>query len=340
MNKNNNCCGNNSNNNCDVVLFSLSASTALAQKTSDILGIPLSKVDITKFADGEILTVARESVRNKKVFVFQSTDAPVNDNVMELLIFMDALKRASAATINVINPYYGYARQDRKVNGRQPITSRLIANLLETAGATRLITFDFHSPQIQGFFNIPVDDLKGLFVLMEYFATKQIKDLVIVAPDQGGVARARYLADLFNAKVAVIDKRRSNPNQSEIMGILGDVKDANCIIIDDMIDTGGTIVKAAMKVKELGAKDIYIAAVHGVLSNPASERLAAAPVKEVVVTDTIKIGPDKHFDKLKIISVAGFLAKIIDVTINNKSISEQYVSVIEKIKRIIKDYEQ
>ncbi len=336
MNKKHNCC---EDNNYNVVLFSLSSSTELARKTSDILGIPLSKVDITKFADGEILTVARESVRNKKVFVFQSTDAPVNDNLMELLIFMDALKRAGAATINVINPYYGYARQDRKVHGRQPITSRLIANLFETAGATRLITFDFHSPQIQGFFNIPVDDLKGLFVLMEYFAQKNIQDLVIVAPDQGGVARARYLADLFHAKVAVIDKRRSNPNQSEIMGILGEVKNSNCIIIDDMIDTAGTIVKAAEKVKELGAKDIYIAAVHGVLSNPASQRLANAPVKEVVITDTIKTDHEKHFPKLKVISVASFLAKTISVTINNESISNEYTSIIEKIKKIVKNNE-
>ncbi len=336
---------NNQNKKCycaeksEPVLFSLSASTELAQKTSDILKIPLSKVDITKFADGEILTVATESVRNKKVFVFQSTNAPVNDNLMELLIFIDALKRAGASSINVINPYYGYARQDRKVHGRQPITARLIANLFETAGATRLITFDFHSPQIQGFFNMPVDDLKGLFVLMEYFAKKNIDDLVIVAPDQGGVARARLLADLFHAKVAVIDKRRSNPNESEIMGILGNVKDANCIIIDDMIDTAGTIVKAAEKVKELGAKNVYIAAVHGVLSNPASQRLENSCAKEVIITDTIKIKETKKFPKLKIISVANFLAKAISVTINNKSISDEYFNTISKIKDIVKENE-
>ena len=256
-----------------ITVFSLSASKELANDIAEKLGTKVGKSKVHHFADGEILVEIDESVRGKDVFIVQSTSNPVTENLMEILVLVDALKRASAKEITAIIPYFGYARQDRKAKPRQPITSKLVADLLTVAGVTRVVTVDLHAAQIQGFFDIPVDEMQALPLISNYFKRKNMEDICVVSPDHGGATRARKLAVALDAPVAIIDKRRPKPNVAEIMGVLGDVSGKNCIMIDDMIDTGGTIVAGIEMLKEKGAKSISVACTHPVFSGPAVERL-------------------------------------------------------------------
>ena len=266
----------------NITIFALSSNQDLANSIADILGTKVGKCDVHHFADGEILVEIGESVRGKDVFIVQSTSNPVTENLMEVLVLADALKRASAKEITAVIPYFGYARQDRKAKPRQPITSRLVADLLTVAGVNRVVTVDLHARQIQGFFDIPVDEMEALPLICKYFKNKNIDDLCIVSPDHGGATRARKMSEALDCPIAIIDKRRPKPNVAEVMGIIGDVAGKNCILVDDMIDTAGTIVAGASVLKEKGAKDVYIACTHGVLSGPAIDRLKACVAKEIV----------------------------------------------------------
>ena len=295
-----------------IALFSLSASQKLAKDIADILGVDVAPSKVHHFADGEILVEIGESVRGKDVFIIQSTCNPVTENLMEILVLCDALKRASAHAITAVIPYFGYARQDRKAKPRQPITSKLVADLLTTAGVDRVVTVDLHAKQIQGFFYIPVDEMQALPLICKYFKDKGIEDIAIVSPDHGGATRARQMSEYFDCPIAIIDKRRPKPNVAEVMGIIGDVEGRNCILIDDMIDTAGTITAGVNMLKQKGAKDVYIACTHGVLSGPSVERLKDCDAKEVVITDTIPLPKEKQMDKFSIVSVAELLAHTID----------------------------
>ena len=308
----------------NITVFALSSSQDLAKSIASQLGTKVGKCDVHHFADGEILVEIGESVRGRDVFIVQSTSNPVTENLMEILVLADALKRASAKEVTAIMPYFGYARQDRKAKPRQPITSRLVADLLTVAGVTRVVTIDLHAAQIQGFFDIPVDEMQALPLICKYFKNKNIDDLCIVSPDHGGATRARKMSDTLDCPIAIIDKRRPKPNVAEVMGIIGDVAGKNCILIDDMIDTAGTIVAGASVLKEKGAKDVYIACTHGVLSGPAIERLKNCEAKEVVITDTIAIPEEKKFDKLVQISVAELLAHTIESIENNLPVSDVF----------------
>ncbi|PCS10266.1 ribose-phosphate pyrophosphokinase [Lactococcus lactis subsp. hordniae] len=295
-------------------MFSLSSNHELAQKVAKEIGIELGKVSVGAHSDGETVVHIDESVRGDHVFILQSTSDPVNDNLMELLIMMDALRRASAASINIVLPYYGYARQDRKARAREPITSKLVANMLQIAGAGRLITFDLHAPQIQGFFNIPVDHLMGSPLIAEYFRRQLVSagdDIVVVSPDHGGVGRARKLANFLKAPLAIIDKRRPRANVAEIMNIIGDVQGKKCILIDDMIDTAGTITLAANALKELGATEVYASCTHAVLSGPAIERINNSAITKLVVLDTIEMPEERQSEKIVQLSIAHLLADAI-----------------------------
>lgn len=307
-----------------ITVFALSASEELAKDIAKELGTNVGKSKVHHFADGEILVEIGESVRGRDVFIVQSTSNPVTENLMEILVLADALKRASAKEVTAIMPYFGYARQDRKAKPRQPITSRLVADLLTVAGVTRVVTIDLHAAQIQGFFDIPVDEMQALPLICKYFKNKNIEDLCIVSPDHGGATRARKMSELLDCPIAIIDKRRPKPNVAEVMGIIGDVSGKNCILIDDMIDTAGTIVAGASVLKDKGAKDVYIACTHGVLSGPAIGRLKDCIAKEVVITDTISIPEDKQFDKLVQISVAELLAHTIESIENNLPVSDVF----------------
>ena len=265
-----------------------------------------------------------ESVRGKDVFIVQSTSNPVTENLMEILVLTDALKRASAKEITAVIPYFGYARQDRKAKPRQPITSRLVADLLTVAGVKRVVTIDLHARQIQGFFDIPVDEMEALPLIYNYFNDKDIDDICVVSPDHGGATRARKLSEALDCPIAIIDKRRPKPNVAEVMGIIGDVAGKNCILVDDMIDTAGTIVAGAEILKQKGAKDVYIACTHGVLSGPAIERLQNSVAKEIVITDTIAIPEEKRFDKLVQITVADLLAHTIENIENDLPVSDVF----------------
>ncbi|MEG0367130.1 MAG: ribose-phosphate pyrophosphokinase [Coprobacillus sp.] len=309
----------------NVTVFALSASQELAKSIAKTMGTTVGKCEVRHFADGEILVEIGESVRGKDVFIVQSTSNPVTNNLMEILVLADALKRASAKQITAVIPYFGYARQDRKAKPRQPITSRLVADLLTVAGVGRVVTIDLHAAQIQGFFDIPVDEMQALPLISKYFKNKNISDLCIVSPDHGGATRARRLSDALDCPIAIIDKRRPKPNAVEVMGIIGDVSGKNCILIDDMIDTAGTIVAGATILKEKGAKDVYIACTHGVLSGPAVERLENCVAKEIVITDTIAIPESKKFDKLVEISVAELLAHTIESIENNLPVSDVFI---------------
>lgn len=304
-------------------IFSLSSNRGLAKRIADDIGLELGKLSISHFADGEIKVNIEESIRGDHVYVVQSTSYPVSDNLMELLIMIDALKRASAKTINVVMPYYGYARQDRKAQSREPITAKLVANMLTVAGADRILALDLHAAQIQGFFDIPVDHLMGAPLLANYFIENNLDqdDCVVVSPDHGGVTRARKLAEFLKTPIAIIDKRRPRPNVAEIMSIVGDVENKRCIIIDDMIDTAGTITLAAKALKEKGAKEVYICCTHAILSGEAVNRLQEAPVEKVIVTDSIEIPEEKKFDKLAVISVAQLVGEAIRRIHENRSVS-------------------
>lgn len=299
----------------DLKLFALSSNQKLAEHVSQIIGIPMGKSSVRQFSDGEIQVNIEESIRGTHVFILQSTSSPVNDNLMEILIMVDALKRASAESVNVVMPYYGYARQDRKARAREPITSKLVANMLETAGVDRLLTIDLHAAQIQGFFDIPVDHLMGAPLIADYFERRGMVGggYVVVSPDHGGVTRARKLAQFLKTPIAIIDKRRSvdKMNTSEVMNIIGDIKGKTCILIDDMIDTAGTICHAADALAEAGATAVYASCTHPVLSGPAMDNIAKSAIKKLVVLDTIEIPQDRLIDKIEHISTAELLAEAI-----------------------------
>lgn len=292
-------------------MFACNSNLKLAEEIAQEIGVHLGDSEVMRFSDGEIQIRLNESVRGCDVFVIQSTSAPVNDNLMELLVMVDALKRASAKSINVVIPYYGYARQDRKARSRDPITAKLVADLIEIAGAHRVIAMDLHATQIQGFFNIPVDHLLGVPILGQYFRSKNLDDVVVVSPDHGGVVRARRLADYLVTPLAIIDKRRPEPNVSEVMNIIGDVKGKTAIIIDDIIDTAGTIVLAANAMKKAGVKEVYACCTHAVLSGPAMKRIEESPIKEVVVTNTIANLHPEPSRKIKTLSVAPLIGEAI-----------------------------
>lgn len=308
--------------NSKVKIFALNSNKPLAKKIADAVGVPLGKTSVDRFSDGEIRINIEESIRGDEIFIIQSTSAPVNDNLMELLIMIDALRRASASTINVVMPYYGYARQDRKARSREPITAKLVADMLEKAGADRVIVLDLHAAQIQGFFDIPVDHLMGAPLLADYFLKNGLeKDAVVVSPDHGGVTRARKLAEFLKAPIAIIDKRRPKANVAEIMNIIGSVDGKRCIIIDDMIDTAGTITLASQALMDAGAKEVYACATHPVLSGPAIERLDKSPIKKVIVTDSIQLPEEKQIDKLTQVSVGPLIGDAIKRIHENKPVS-------------------
>ena len=296
-----------------IKLFSGNSNPELAEKICVNLGVPLGQAKVKTFSDGEIMVEIGENVRGRDIYVVQSTCSPTNSNLMELLIMMDALKRASAATITAVIPYYGYARQDRKVAPRTPITSKLVADLITTAGADRVVTIDLHAGQIQGFFNIPVDNLYAAPVMLQHLKMRfPHKDAVMVSPDAGGTERARAFAKRLGCTLAVIDKRRTGPNVAEVMHLIGDVKGKAAIILDDMIDTAGTLTQAARALKEHGAKSIYACATHGVLSGPAIDRINDSPIEEVLITDTIPLGEKAaRTSKVKVLNVSELLAEAI-----------------------------
>ncbi|AYC30699.1 ribose-phosphate diphosphokinase [Paenisporosarcina cavernae] len=304
-------------------IFSLNSNPALAKEIADEVGVPLGKISVTRFSDGEVQVNIEESIRGCDVFIVQSTSSPVNENLMELLIMIDAVKRASARTVNVVLPYYGYARQDRKARAREPITAKLVANLLETAGANRVIVLDLHAPQIQGFFDILIDHLMGVPILSDYFLEKNIdpSEVVIVSPDHGGVTRARKMADRLKAPIAIIDKRRPRPNVAEVMNIVGNVEGKTAILIDDIIDTAGTITIAANALIESGAKEVYACCTHPVLSGPAIDRIDQSKIKELVITNSINLPEDKSSPKIVTLSVAKLLADAIVRVFEEKSVS-------------------
>ncbi|WP_449538329.1 ribose-phosphate diphosphokinase [Ferdinandcohnia sp. Marseille-Q9671] len=302
-------------------VFSLNANAPLAEEIAKSVGVELGKCSVTRFSDGEIQINIEESIRGCDVYVIQSTSAPVNEHIMEVLIMIDALRRASAKTINIVMPYYGYARQDRKARAREPITAKLIANLLETAGADRLITLDLHAPQIQGFFDILIDHLMGVPILSEYFKNKNLEDIVIVSPDHGGVTRTRKMADRLKAPIAIIDKRRPRPNVAEVMNIVGNIEGKTAILIDDIIDTAGTITLAANALMENGAAEVYACCTHPVLSGPAIERIQNSKIKELVVTNTILLPEEKKIDKIKELSVAPLIGEAIIRVHEQQSVS-------------------
>lgn len=305
-------------------IFSGNANPALAEEIAEYLGVTLGEAQVSRFSDGEIQCKINESVRGADVFVVQPTSPPANEHLMELLIMIDALRRASARRITAVVPYYGYARQDRKARGRDPIAAKLIANLITVGGARRVMTMDLHAGQIQGFFDIPVDHLPGVPILAEYFQNKNLQDIIVVSPDLGGVTRARALADRMGATIAIIDKRRPEPNVAEIMNIIGDVKDKSIIMIDDIIDTGGTITQGAAALMERGAREVFACCTHPVLSGPAIERLENSVISEVVVTNTIPLPPEKQFSKVKVLSVAPLLGEAIVRVHEDLSVSKLF----------------
>ena len=296
----------------NLKLFALSSNQELAAKVADKMGIELGKSSVREFSDGEIQVNIEESIRGHHVFILQSTSSPVNDNLMEILIMVDALKRASAETVSVVMPYYGYARQDRKARSREPITSKLVANMLEVAGVDRLLTVDLHAAQIQGFFDIPVDHLMGAPLIADYFDLTG-DDVVVVSPDHGGVTRARKLAQCLKTPIAIIDKRRSvdKMNTSEVMNIIGNVEGKTCILIDDMIDTAGTICHAADALAEAGATHVFASCTHPVLSGPALDNIQKSAIEKLVVLDTIYLPEERLIDKIEQISIADLISEAI-----------------------------
>lgn len=309
-----------------IRIFSGNSNVSLAEKICNNLGVPLGKASVTTFSDGETRVEINENVRGMDVFIIQSSCPPVNVTLMELLIMIDAMKRASADRITAVIPYYGYARQDRKVAPRAPITAKLIADLITTAGAQRVLAMDLHAGQIQGFFNIPVDNLFATPVLLDYLKKKFQDDIVIVSPDTGGVERARAFGSRLGASLAIIDKRREGPNEAQVMNIIGYVRGKRVIILDDMIDTAGTVVQAATALKEAGALEVSVCATHPVLSGSAIDRLEKSDIKEVIVTDTIPLHPRAQTCKsIKVLSVASLLSEAVRRIYYNDSISSLFI---------------
>lgn len=305
-------------------VFSLNSNYKLATDIANHIGTPLGKCTVSSFSDGEIQINIDESIRGCDVYVIQSTSAPVNQHIMELLIMIDALKRASARSINIVMPYYGYARQDRKARSREPITAKLVADILETAGADRVITLDLHAPQIQAFFDIPIDHLQGVGLLSDYFATKKLEDIIVVSPDHGGVTRARRMADRLKAPIGIIDKRRPRPNVAEVMNIVGNIEGKTAILIDDIIDTAGTITLAANALIENGATAVYACCTHPVLSGPAIERIDQSKIKELVITNSIPLPKEKEIDKITQLSVAPLIGEAIIRVHEQQSVSSLF----------------
>lgn len=307
----------------EVKVITGNANKELAEKIARELGASLANCDVTKFSDGEINVDIRETVRGSDVYIIQSTCFPVNNSIMELLIMIDAVKRASAGRINAVVPYYGYARQDRKTKAREPITAKLVADLLTTAGADRVVTMDLHAGQIQGYFDIPVDHLTAMPNLAKYFEKIIDKeDTIVVSPDLGGVTRSRKFANLLDLPIAIIEKRRPKANVAEVMNIIGDVKDKNVILVDDIVDTAGTISQAASVLKTFGAKKVYACATHGVLSGPALDRIHESELEKFVITDTIPLIEKHRKEKIDVVSVAPIFGQAIERINSNKSISK------------------
>ena len=309
----------------DIIVFALSSSVDLAQEIVGYLGIPLGNCSVRHFEDGEIIIEPGESVRGKHVFIIQSTCRPVSENLMEILICLDACKRASVGEVTVVMPYFGYARQDRKARARQPITSRLVADLLQVAGANRVVTIDLHAPQIQGFFDIPIDDLSAISLIGQYFRHKDLKDVVVVSPDHGGATRARKLSDcLAGSTIAIIDKRRTAPNVAEALNLIGDVKGKIAIIVDDIVDTGGSLMGCVQMLDDKGAKEIYCACTHGVFSSDAMDKINKSALKEFVITNSIPLKNKRKKDKVEVLSVGFMLAKVVEAITNNQPVSTVY----------------
>jgi len=310
----------------DLKLFSGNANRPLAEEIAQQLHVSLGDADVSRFSDGEIYVQINENVRGQDVFIVQPTSPPVNDNLMELLVMIDAFKRASARRITAVLPYYGYGRQDRKVMPRVPISAKLVADLITAVGTHRVLAMDLHAGQIQGFFNIPVDHLfAGPPVLVDHLAKKDLQDLVLVSPDAGGVERARAIAKRLRAGLAIIDKRREGPNVATFMHLIGDVKAKDVVIIDDMIDTAGTLIQAAEAIKREGARRILAAAVHGVLSGPAIERIAKSDIEEVIFTNSVPLSADRALPKFQVLSVAPLLAEAIRRIHDEESVSTLFV---------------
>ena len=307
----------------EIKIIAGNSNMELAQKIADYIGVKVADCQVTTFSDGEISVNINETVRGCDVFVVQSTNNPVNENLMELLIMIDALRRASAGRITAVIPYYGYARQDRKAKARDPITAKLVANLITAAGADRVLTMDLHAAQIQGYFDIPLENMLGGSLLANYFNEKNIEDLVVVSPDLGSVTRSRKFANQLEGEVplAIIDKRRPKANVCEVMNLIGDVKGKNVIMLDDMIDTAGTITNAANALKEFGAKNIYACCTHAVLSGPAIERIENSAISELIVLDTIRLPKEKELDKIKVLTVAEMFGEAIKKIFSNESVS-------------------
>lgn len=302
-------------------IFAGSSSVEFAKEVCQSLDVPLSKAEVKRFSDGEISVQISESVRGRDVFIIQSTGAPSNDNLMELLIMTDALRRSSADSITAVVPYFGYARQDRKAAPRVPITARLVADMYETAGIDRVVTIDLHAGQIQGFFNIPVDNLYGSIIFQEYIESKNFKNPIIASPDIGGVARARYFAEKLGLEMVIVDKRREKANEAEVMNIIGDVEGKDVIMIDDMVDTAGTMIKGAAALKAKGANSVMACATHGVLSGKAYENLANDGLDELVISNSLVTKP---MDKIKVLSVAPLFAEVIRRVYHNESVNSLF----------------
>ena len=305
-------------------IFTGNAHPALAQEICDYIGVPLGKAVCGRFNNGEIQVMVNESVRGKDVFIIQPTGAPVNDNLMELLIMVDAMKRASARHITVIVPYYGYARQDRKTRGREPISAKLVADLMSTAGVTRVVTMDLHAGQIQGFFDVPVDHLMSTSILAKYIKSMKLENLTIVSPDLGGVTRARELADRLGAPIAIIEKRRPEPGVAKVMNIIGTVKDRSCVLVDDIVDTAGSLCEGAKALDKAGAMGVYAAVCHPVLTDPATERVKNSCLKQLIVTNSRQIADNKKQTKLKVLSVAPLLGEAIMRIFHDASVSSLF----------------
>lgn len=307
----------------DIKIFAGNSNRALAEEIAAKIGLPLGASNVGRFSDGEIAISINEVVRGSDTFIIQSTCTPVNDNLMELLILIDALRRASAGRITAVIPYFGYARQDRKAKARDPISAKLVANLITTAGADRVLTMDLHATQLQGFFDIPLDQLFGTQIIAQYILEKfeNLDDVVVVSPDVGSVSRCRKFAEKIDAPLAIIDKRRPKANVCEIMNIIGDVREKRCLLVDDLIDTAGTIVSASNALMDIGAKEVYACCTHGVLSGPAIERIKNSPIRELVTLNTIPIPKEKKLDKITVLTVAEVFAEAIERIYGDISIS-------------------
>lgn len=303
------------------------ANPKLAQEVAEYVGVELCHAFVGHFNNGETQVIISDSIRGKDVFIIQPTCQPVNDNLMELLVMVDACRRASAKSITAVVPYYAYSRQDRKTRGREPISAKLVANLMTTAGVNRMVTVDLHAGQIQGFFDIPVDHLAAAPLLASYIQTKHLDDLVVVSPDLGGVTRARALADRLKTPIAIIEKRRPMPGCAKVMSLIGDVKDKNCVVIDDIVDTAGSLCEGAKALMAHGAKSVYAVCTHGILSDPAVQRIEDSPMEELIITNTIPLPEEKHSNKIISLSMAAPIGEVILRIFNNKSVSKLFDAI-------------